>query len=461
MTYTYMATLKSMVALVSISLAAAASAGTQPRAPAQVIPGSASGEFFGSILNAEADLDRDGYNELIVSSSTGSNQRGKVEIFRGSRAGLSTTPSFSYVGPMDWAQAGASPVVADFNGDGWPDLLIGAPNWSGAQTYAGAVLFFAGSKKGFPSKPTQVIEGPSTNSFFGFVIRSLGDFNGDGRADVAISALGANSGAGNIYIYSGSASGLSTTPTSTLTGKAPWLYFGRVMDAADFDGDGIVDLAVGRQSPTAGIPGMTWIYKGHATGYDNTATDRLFAVVPDDSDYFGDTVSALGDIDGDGYPDLAVGAPYHLGAGGFPTGLITVYFGSGQGLGGSGRTQVLYGDGVPNMFMLGGNVRGRRDMNGDGRPDLLVGPTMYGRPNDENLEWPGSVWVYYAGPTGLSANPQLLASGAPGSRDEVGTSLEAGQVLSSKGLDLIAGSGMYNANGMSHSGILRIYRGRK
>lgn len=465
-----MTSLFSMARRTALALAAAGlcagahadprSADSKTRQPAQTIPGKTVDGQFGGLLNGETDFDKDGYKDLIVGSNTGPDQRGRVQIFRGSRAGLATEAWFNYEGPMDWAQVGTSPVVADVNGDGRPDLVMGAPNWSGAQQYAGAVLVFLGTAQGFASQPSQVIEGPSSNSYFGFVIRKLGDFNGDGKADIAISALGVDGSRGAIYVFTGSAGGLSATPVATLQGAAPWMYMGRVFDAGDIDGDGIADIVVGMTPPLdAGVPAMAWVYKGTREGYAPTRTDTLMAVLPQEGDTFGDTVTMLGDVDGDGFGDVAVGAPMHTGATPTPTGLITVYYGSARGLSASGRTQLLKGDDVPSLVMLGGNVLGQRDMNGDGRPDMLVGPTMYSRPIDETMPWPGSVWVYEAGPTGFSAKPKQIARGQPNSRDELGTSLEAAQVTGSKALDLIAGSSLYSAGNVSHSGVLRIYKG--
>lgn len=444
--------------LAAASVGPLAAASTLNNTPDQTMTGGVVGAQFGGAINAQADLNRDGFKDLIVSANTGSDQRGRIQVFNGSRQGFATTPSFTYEGPMDWAQVGASPVVADVNGDGWPDLIVGATNHSGAQAYTGAVLVFLGSANGFPATPSQVIEGPSTNSFFGFKLHGLGDFNGDGFADIAVSAMGANGSAGQIYVFAGSGQGLSPTPVSTLSGRAPWIYFGRIFDVGDVDGDGIADIVVGMVSPTGGIPGMAWVYKGTRTGYASTTWDTLFPVQQADSDLFGDTVTVLGDVDGDGFVDVAVGAPYHLGANAAPTGLVTVYYGSAAGLTASGRTQLLQGDDVPRLSLLGGNMLGNRDMNGDGYPDLLVGPSLYARPNDETKPWPGSVWVYHGGPTGFTPKPKLLAWGQPQSRDELGTTLEAAQVMGDKSLDLIAGSPLYNG-GAQDQGIVRVYRG--
>jgi hypothetical protein len=366
-----------------------------------------------------------------------------VDVFYGTKKGLSKTAGFHYSIDMAWAQVGYSPVVADVNGDGYPDLLVGAANYSGAKEYTGAVMLFLGSAKGLPAQPSQIIEGEATNSFFGFGIRSLGDFNGDGYADVLVSSIGLNDSLGRLYVYKGSVTGLSTTPVSIIDGKAPQLYFGQTLAVGDANGDGIQDIIVSTSATvTQGIPGMVRVYNGSAQGYGNAPAQTVFSTVNDDYDWFGTTVAYLGDVDGDGYPDLAVGAPRryrdeaHMGE-------VTVYFGSATGWSAQGRTQALY---AKNFLYFGDNISGGKDLNGDGRPDLVAGTSIFAMSNDTNVPFPGRVAVFYGGQKGFANTPAYKLSGPKDNRDGLGLTIAVADFDRDGVMDLVLGSNVYSGS---------------
>lgn len=444
-----------LAGVLAFGLVGGASATLADKTPDWTLLGTTAQGQFGAMIHAQVDLNKDGYPDMIVGTGAGPDFRGMVEVFYGSAKGPSKTAGFHYEGPMAWAQVGASPVAVDVNGDGWPDLVVGASNYSGARSYAGAVMVFFGSASGFPAQPSQIIEGPSTNSFFGFGIRSLGDFNGDGYADVVVSAQGADSGLGRLEVYAGSATGLKTTPVSSLAGAAPWNSFGRVIDTGDVDGDGILDLIVGKTTPTGGIPGMVNIYRGTRTGYANSAWQTLFPVEQDDTDWFADTVKFLGDVDGDGFGDVAVAAPRHvvdLRSGG----IVTLYYGSASGPAASGRTQIVRASGGLTYF--GSTLLGNRDVNGDGYQDLVVGTPAYARPLVQTDPFPGQIWIYAGSPTGIRTDKILKVNGTPNSRDELGTSLEVSDLNADGKMDLISGSSLFTDT-LTWQGRIQIFRG--
>lgn len=442
-------------AVAGLGLVAPALATLADKTPDLTLMGQTAQAHFGAQLHAQADLNKDGYRDLIVGNPTGPDYRGYIDVFYGSKKGPSKTAGFHYEGPMAWAQVGYSPQALDVNGDGWPDLVVGADNYSGAQQYAGAVMVFLGSAAGFPAQPSQIIEGPGTNSFFGLNVKSLGDFNADGYADVVVNAVGANGSLGQLMVYQGSATGLNPTPVNTLNGAAPWMYFGRVIDTGDMDGDGIVDLLVGKPSPIGGIPGMVDIFRGTRTGYTSTAWQTLFPVEQDDGDWFADTVTVLGDVDGDGFADVGVASPRHgvdLRSGG----TVTVYYGAAGGPGASGRTQIVRASGGLTYF--GSHMLGNRDMNGDGYKDLVLGTPAYARPILADDPFPGQVWIFAGSATGLRTDRIYKLNGTPGSQDELGTSLEAADLNGDGRLDLVAGSSQYTG-ALEGQGRLQVFAG--
>lgn len=444
------------LAMLAVMSGTAAHAWSAARLPEITIAG-------GGALNAQVDINRDGYLDLI-STSPGTNHRGVVEIRYGSSKGFKQKADFRYEGPMDWAQVGSSPMAMDVNGDGWPDLVIGAYSYSGAKQYAGAILVFFGGPNGFPATPSQVIEGPEENSFFGFTMRSLGDFNRDGYADIAVSAATGGDTQGKIFVYAGSPSGLVLKPESTLAyPMLSWWYFGRTFDTGDLNGDGIFDIVVG--APTAygqGRPGLVFVYKGAAGGYVNSANQTL--VAPDyltPGDGFGSSVAVLGDVDGDGFADLAISAPNYLPAGSsgdtVSPGRIFVYYGAAGGFNASGRTQILAAPDPDGFGFFGEVMLGQRDFNGDGFADLIVGASLRQRGLQGTGPFPGFVWIYTGGPAGFTKAP-YKRSGAAGSVDGLGAILDAADVTGDGQMDIITANPVAPTN---DQGLLRVFRGAK
>ncbi len=175
-------------------------------------------------------------------------------------------------------------------------------------------------------------QGETASDFFGVSVASAGDVNGDGYADVIVGAYFNDDGgnaAGEAYVYHGSASGLSATPDWSDQGEASGDYFGRsVASAGDVNGDGYADVIVGANENDDGgsLAGEAYVYHGSASGLSSTPdwSDQGEA----SGDYFGRFASSAGDVNGDGYADVIVGA-YANDDGGDWAGEAYVYSGSG------------------------------------------------------------------------------------------------------------------------------------
>ncbi len=216
--------------------------------------------------------------------------------------------------------------AGDFDGDGLGDLAVGAVQapLAGAQT--GRAFVYLGAPGALPAAPSTTLSSPyGPDLRFGRAVTGAGDLDGDGYADLAVGASLAAGDTGHVRVYLGGAAGIAAASSATLVGPdGPDGLFGRrVAAAGDVNGDGYDDLAVA--SVTAG--GRVHVYHGTAAGVGGAASVTLDAPLGAGSG-FGEAVTGLGDLDADGFADLAVGAPSE----GFFSGRVYRYDGSAAGL---------------------------------------------------------------------------------------------------------------------------------
>src|SRR5438093_4994779 len=133
-------------------------------------------------------INGDGYGDIIVGSTfyDGTFQDGgRVDLYLGSSSGLRTVPSWSSTGIQ--VNEGFAEAVAnggDYDGDGYSDMVIGAPGFSGAYPGSGRVLLYRGSSTGFSASPAWTASGAASGAGFGFSVSCAGDINGDGFEDL-------------------------------------------------------------------------------------------------------------------------------------------------------------------------------------------------------------------------------------------------------------------------------------
>lgn len=373
------------------------------------------GETFKDDVNAATlgDIDGDGIDEFVIgfpNYSTYYVGAGAVSLFYGDTGD-------NMQDGADWftesnnvnAQMGHEVANAgDVNGDGWDDFLVGAWQYSNGHVYEGAVFLYYGSNLGLSATPDWSAEGGQHNAFFGYGLSAAGDVNNDGYADVVIGAQGHDhlqSNTGRIYVYYGSATGLASTADVIINGDQAQARIGiDVADAGDVNNDGYDDVIVGAYLyDSAQVnEGAAFIYHGSATGLSTTAATLLTSGQA--NAWFGKSVSTAGDINGDGYADVIVGAPKYD-AGQTDEGRAFVYLGSASGV--SATASWTY-DGDEAYALLAFDVSWAGDNNSDGFDDIIIG--AYGK-NGTALE--GRVYGFHGDSTGLASTPdfEVAASG--------------------------------------------------
>lgn len=348
----------------------------------------------GAWVTALGDVDGDGFGEVAL-GAPGSGSTGAVFVYSGTSTGLDPTGEDTLT-PSTGASFGRSLAgLGDVDGDGLADLLVGD---LGAETAS----LWLGSAAGLAHAQDLYASDADTGQFFGFPVASAGDVDGDGHPDALVGALGHAGGAlsgGAVYLYLGSASGLGSEQRLEPRDPSDFKGFGYALGHGDFDGDGFGDVAVGAQGDS-GYTGTTYVYFGTATGLEPASEVTLSASDAEPADYFGHAVAGLGDVDGDGFDELAVGA--HLADHAAQNdGVVYVYSGSVSGLTAASERTLVAADG-DKWDNFGVALAGGQDLNGDGWLDLVVGAW-----NDDGAATnAGAAYVFLGSLTGLQAATQ-------------------------------------------------------
>jgi hypothetical protein len=401
----------------------------------------------------------DGYADVIVGAWRYSNveaQEGAVFVWYGAAAGLGsngTPANADWRAEADQAYANfgfAAATAGDVNGDGYSDIVIGVPFYDSPEVDEGAAFVYHGSASGLnpgsrpvgtPANADFASYGNQADARLGWSVAPAGDVNGDGYADVAAGAHFYDTtgkpdtyvNGGRALVYFGSSSGLTSSPWTEDLLQTEGHFGTCVATAGDVNGDGFSDVIVG----AAGFDnayadeGKAFLYLGSAAGLDFAAA--WTADSPQATAYFGYAVASAGDVNADGYADVAVGAPY-FDNGETNEGRVFVYHGSSSGLP-AGASPSWTAESNQTGAQFGYVLAPAGDVNGDGYGDLLVATPYYNASH-------GGAWVFHGSSTGLSKDgtrPQGTPANADWSKPDPGAVYNCGTSA--------AGAGDVNGDG--------------
>jgi hypothetical protein len=434
--------------------------GNPANADAQLESNQVDGWLGWSVAGA-GDVNGDGYADVIVGAyryffPTTVFEVGAAFIFHGSPGGIVARGNPSNANTMflgDTLEAWLGYSVAgagDVNDDGYADVIVGAPNYNVESDpeedpkESGAAFIFLGSETGIPDglagEADTKLEAPieenvndQTGSFFGSSVAGAGHVNDDDYADVIVGAPFYDAApedrtkfvkVGAAFIFLGSGTGIpdgSPDTAATQLIAAPDevnMFFGySVAGAGDVDNNGYTDVIVGAPRYDAGEPaeGAAFVFLasddgGIDDGGPSTAASRLES--DQDSAKMGQSVAGIGDINGDSFADVIVGA-YCYDAGETEEGAAFVFLGSDSGIvanGNPANADVQLESDQP-WAWLGWSVAGAGDVNGDGAPDTIVGAPDYTAGQLKE----GAAFVFLSEPTLIPApEPAFIVGLAAG-----------------------------------------------
>jgi hypothetical protein len=387
--------------------------------------------YLGASVAVIGDVDFDGRAEVAVQSGLGA----FVKVLSGATGGV----LYSIAGTSGSELGFALVPLPDMNLDGVPDFGVGAPGLATSGFLQNGRFEV---RSGVNGAVLWSVFGTGTYERLGSCGAEIGDLDFDGTVEVCVGASGGGGGLvgitnyGGAYVYSGATGALLRSYPSP-----PGYSLGRtVSKLGDVDLDGVPDalLVAGPSSaPCAGVNALASVVSG-ATGLPMTVVSHPMCTG------FGASSAGLGDVDGDGRPDFAVGAPAAL-SGVIGAGEVRIY----SGLTGA-YLRSFFGASVGAYF--GSALAGGRDLDADGRPDLLIGapePTVAG----------GTGRVVVVDP-GLGTTRMVLVPAAPAVGSRFGQTVAVGDDLDGDGVpDAAIGAPATSTGGLGFNGRVDVRAG--
>ena len=482
------------------------------------LKGAATGDIAGISVASAGDVNGDSIADIIVGAQGADplgNSSGAAYVIFGTEAGfpadldlatLDGATGFKINGAVAGEEAGVSVAAAgDVNGDGIDDLLVGAQGFdlngtAAGGEFAGAAYVVYGTDAGFAGEVDLAalngatgfrITGAAAGDFTGFSTSAAGDINADGIDDIIVGAYVADpngSASGAAYVIYGTGadfggvidlSSLDASAGFQISGAAAGDFAGiSVASAGDVNGDGIDDLIVGahRADPSGDASGAVYVIFGSDAGFgpeldlgtiDGTTGIKLIGAA--EGDLTGWSVAAAGDVNGDGFGDIIIGA-HEADPNGDWSGAAYVVFGTDAGLPAEIDLATLDGttgfklNGEAKFNFAGYSVASAGDVNLDGFDDILVGAYLAGT----SPSGTGATYLVFGSDAGFAAEVDLSSlDGDTGFQitgaaayDQSGTSVASAGDVNGDGFDDILVGAPYADAAGSDSGAAYIIFGK-
>lgn len=397
--------------------------------PDVIFTGENEGSYFSAGLAASGDLNGDGYADIVIGAPNHNNFRGRVYIYFGGKD-ISSVPDMIFSGETAETRLGQRIALGDVNNDGYDDLLIGG--WGYNSRQGRAYLYYGSPSFDGDADKTFEAEAGETTSEFGFNV-GLGDVNNDNCADLAIYADNYGGDArGRVYLYYGATGeNTDTIYDKTFDAEASGTQrFGRSMKIGqDIDGDNYGDLVIGALG-YGNDKGRAYLFYG-GDPMDNicdltfTGENELEMF----SRYFD-----VGDINNDNCADIVIAASKY-GIGSSQRGRVYIYYGTDR-MDATCELTLQGEAGLTSNFGIGVVVA---HLNSDDSKDVLIGSDNY-----PNVTWQGRLYLYYGDSgTPLDAGCDLTFNGER-TGIAFGRHISVGDVDNNGYNDIVVGAWRYN-----------------
>ena len=353
------------------------------------VAGTHTGAWSGTLGGNAGDVDGDGFHDVVLDTM----------LVPGSSTGpdWSSAETLVISGSLHYYLSWIDRDLGDVNGDGYGDFL---------GVSSGGIAVYHGASSMVGESQATDLTMATASYYFGRQAHSLGDLDADGYDDVVI--VDSGDGAGQVYIYFGTSTGLQSSPGQTLAGGGTsGDHFGwKVVTGHDFSGDGIADLAISEPYSDDDV-GNVYVYAGSTSA---TFSHHQTLASPEGlDDVSASSLAMLEDVNGDGYGDLVVGRPNASVGGVAHQGRAYLHLGSPSGID-------LFADQTlepPTGSFMATSLASGGDLDADGYTDLLL--TSYSNPL---VAYGSSTGFVATGPTTLShTGSQFISTDGGGDLD--------------------------------------------